>query len=143
MRPEGFDTADIRKGAYKVYDSAAGNPDVVIVATGSEVSLAVQAAKTLDSSVKVRVVSMPCVEIFSAQPSAWRDQLVPSSALKVVCEAASPMGWSDALRASPQDIVYVTVQTFGASAPIKVLAEKFGFTASAVADKIRAALSAR
>lgn len=119
------------KGAYVVRDCT-GKPEIVIIATGSEVSLAVSAAEDLPGR-RIRVVSMPCREDFLRQDPAWREALVPASARKAVIEAACDLGWT-----SPFDesVTTVTIPTFGESGPADKLAERFGFTKKAVAERL-------
>ncbi len=135
-RPKAFKRDDIAKGAYTVLERGE-KPSIVFVATGSEVSLAVAAVKELPESVSVRVVSMPCWEIYAAQPKAYREALIPASAKKVVVEAGTSFGWLNMIEAAPEDTLLVTIDHFGASAPASVLAEKFGFTPKAVAARVK------
>lgn len=131
-RKESFQASEILKGAYAALEK--GKPDLVIVATGSEVSLALEVAANLDN---VRVVSMPCVELFLAQPDSVKENLIPSAAKKVVIEAAIGFGWFDIVGGTKKDTLLVTMQSFGASAPQSALAKKFGFTKDQVLEKIK------
>ncbi|HQH26360.1 MAG TPA: transketolase C-terminal domain-containing protein, partial [Oligoflexia bacterium] len=137
-RSSTFSPAEIRKGAYVVFETAgAKEPAVVIVATGSEVACSVQAAKILSAKCAVRVVSMPCTNLFLEQPESYRRALLPQKAKKVVVEAASPFGWAGILGAAGDELLVLGIENrFGASAPLKVLAEKFGFTAEAIAQRV-------
>jgi transketolase len=136
-RPSGFQRSDIAKGAYVLYDSQPGTaPQICFVATGSEVSLALDSAKALAAKAAVRVVSMPCCELFRKQAQAVREQIVPKAAKKVVCEAGSGFGWATILQASPEEIEYITIERFGASAPAGVIANKLGFNPQAVVEKV-------
>ncbi len=121
----------IRRGAYVARDCA-GEPQIVIVSTGSEVHAAVKAAESLPKK-KIRVVSMISRELFLAQDAAFRSALVPLKAKKVVFEAGVSMGWK-----SPFDdsVLTVCVDRFGESAPCQKLAEHLGITAEALAKKI-------
>jgi transketolase len=121
----------LAKGAYVVADAAGGKPDVLLLATGSEVSLCVTAYERLTAEgVKARVVSMPCWELFDRQPEAYRTSVLPPSVTaRVAVETASPFGWSQYV--GPQGSV-IAMRTFGASAPSKDLQKHFGFTADAV-----------
>jgi transketolase len=121
------------RGAYVVRDCA-GAPEIVVVATGSEVHLAVSAAEDLPGR-RIRVVSMPCREDFLRQDRTWRESLIPPSARKLVIEAGSDLGW-----AGPFDdsVATVTISTFGESGPADKLAEHFGFTRKAVAERLAA-----
>mgnify|MGYP005836655631 CR=1 FL=1 len=123
----------LRKGAYIVSDPQ--EIDVVLIASGSEVSTAVDAAEILaDRGVNARVVSMPCMELFEAQDGAYRDSVLPPEITRrVVVEAASPFGWR---RYAGDAGIIIGMERFGASAPYPVLAEKFGFTPEAVAARV-------
>ena len=113
---------NMRKGAYIVKDCK-GTPDVVVVATGSEVSLAVEAAAKTKK--KVRVVSMPCRELFEAQSDSFKNRILPKGVRVVVAECGVPTGWKG--YAEDKDILAVT--TFGESGKYADVAAKFGFTA--------------
>lgn len=116
------------KGAY-VIRAAEGTRDVTLLATGTEVSLAIEAAETLEGrGVKAAVVSMPSWELFEAQPKAYRAEVL-GSAPRVAVEAAGKFGWTRYVE-SEEDVIGMT--GFGASAPAEVLYEKFGITAEAV-----------
>lgn len=121
----------VRKGAYTVLD--AENPEIVMVATGSEVSLALQTAELLDK--RVRVVSMPSRELFMQQTEKFRENLIPSrGCLKVSLEAGVTFGWEGIVGVSGLSI---GINNFGASAPAGDLAKEFGFTPEAVAVRIK------
>jgi transketolase len=117
-------------------DPAEGPPEVIIIATGSEVSLAVAAYGELSTEgVAVRVVSMPCCELFDRQPAAYRDSVLPPAIrARVAVEEASTLGWH---RYVGTDGAVIGMHTFGASAPLKDLQTKFGFTPDKVADAAR------
>ncbi len=123
----------LRKGAYVVRDSE--NVDVVIIATGSEVTAAIGAYDMLTSKgIGVRVVSMPCTELFEEQDAEYRNSVIPPSVKKrVVVEAAVPFGWC---KYAGDEGLVIGMERFGASAPANVLAEKFGLTPEAVAAKV-------
>jgi transketolase len=127
-------TDDVAYGGYVLAD-ADGHPDVLLIATGSEVSLAVEARQLLAGrGVKARVVSLPSWELFAAQPQAYRDSVLPPSVLaRVAVEAGVPMGWEKYV--GPFGSVVAIEGRFGASAPLKVVMEKYGFTAANVAAK--------
>ncbi|MFN8391010.1 MAG: transketolase [Bdellovibrionota bacterium] len=136
-RPQAFKKEDIEKGAYVLYESKPGTaPQICFVATGSEVGLALEAAKTLAEKAAVRVVSMPCCELFRKQSKQFRDQLVPPASKKVVCEAGTSFGWASILEADISSLECCCIDHFGASAPDTVLAEKFGFTAKSVVERV-------
>jgi transketolase len=124
---------NILKGAYVAKDCA-GTPEIVIVATGSEVSMAIQAATAL-SDMKVRVVSMISRELFSAQPPELRSSLLPKGAKLVVCEAGVSFGWKGPFDDST---LVVGIDRFGESGPYQKVAEHLGMTAAALEKRIRA-----
>ncbi len=127
--------AGVRRGAYVVTETGAG-PQLVLVATGSEVSLALDAAKLL-GDVATRVVSMPSWELFAEQDGAYRQEVLPAGVPTLAVEAASTFGW----RSHADEVV--GLDRFGASAPAAVLAQQFGFTPEAVAERARALLASR
>ena len=122
----GTSIAGVAKGAYTIVD-AAGTPDIILIGTGSEVSLCVTAAEKLTAEgKKVRVVSMPSWELFDAQDAAYQESVLPKAVTKrVAVEAACSMGWH---RFIGTEGGLVTIDRFGASAPGNVLMDKFGFT---------------
>ncbi len=121
------------KGGYVLKDVA--EPQVVLVGTGSELELAVQAAEQLAADgIAARVVSLPCVEWFKAQDAAYQAEVLPADLPKVVVEAGVTVGWKDLLGANTEA---VGVDRFGASAAAGVLYKEFGVTADAVAEKAR------
>jgi transketolase len=133
-RSSDFVPEDVAKGAYIV--SGKEHSDVVLVATGSEVALAVDAAALLSAQGKsCRVVSMPCMERFFEQTAAYREAVLPAKARKVSIEAGITMGWDRIVGSSG---LTIGLDHYGASAPGELLAEKFGFTAAAVSKKILA-----
>ena len=105
----------------------------VFIASGSEVSLCVEAAQRLAEEGKsVRVVSMPSMELFLSQTCAYREEILPETMVKrVIVEAGSRFGW-DRFRLDHKATRFVTLDRFGESAPYKVLAKEFGFTADNV-----------
>jgi len=126
-----------RRGAYVVSDSATGTPAAVLVATGSEVHLAIAAQKELSArGCDVRVVSMPCAELWLEQDAAYRDSVLPPGVPRVVIEAGRTMGWRD-LVGDPCEVI--GIDRFGASAPASDVFEHLGFTAPDVAARVVAA----
>jgi len=122
--------AAIARGGYVLIDSE-GAPELVLIATGSEVGIAVDAAKLLAAQGRrVRVVSMPCTSLFDAQDAAYRASVLPAGTKRVAIEAGSRDGW---WRYVGLDGAVVGMDTFGASAPAKKLFEHFGITAANVA----------
>ena len=137
-RPASFDRADALKGGY-VVAGPAGRPDVVIMASGSEVHVAVETAKVLATQgIAARTVSVPNLGEFQAQPAAYRDEVLPAGVPRVAFEAGRGESWGTLLGC---DGLFIGIDHFGAAAPDKVLAEQFGFTAPQVAEKIAAFLN--
>jgi transketolase len=125
---------DILKGGY-VVSTPAGKPDVVVMASGSEVHVAVEAAKVLAADgITCRIVSVPCLETFMGQSRSYRDQVLPAGVARVAFEAGRGESWG---RLIGCDGLFIGIEHFGASAPDKVLSEKFGFTAPQVAERIK------
>ena len=127
--PEGLE-----RGAYVLRDAPEGRPDVILIGTGSEVHLALAAQEALaERGVRARVVSMPSWELFDAQPEEYRNRVLPPDVLaRLAIEAAVSMGWERYV--GPEGDV-MSIERFGASAPYKVLMEKFGFTPEAVVER--------
>jgi transketolase len=133
-RPSSWSPDEVLKGGYIIKDVA--KPALVIVATGSEVGLALETAALMDADgTPTRVVSMPCVELFRAQPGAYRNQVIPQGVRTAVIEAGTTKGWSSLL---DREVVAVGIDHYGASAPGEILAERFGFTPAAVKAKLSA-----
>jgi transketolase len=118
--------AGVARGAYVLADPPNGKPELILIASGSEVSLAVDAHEKLAAQgIRARVVSMPSWEIFEEQPQDYRDAVLPPSVTaRIAVEQASTFGWDRYV--GPRGRV-VGMETFGASAPLKALQEKFGF----------------
>jgi transketolase len=128
----------LEKGAYTLWQNGAGTPDITLIATGSEVELALAAAKRLDG-VNVRVVSMPSWECFEAQPETYRHAVLdPACCKRLAIEAGVAFGWQRYVGRCGRT---VTLDTFGASAPYKALAARFGFTVDNVVAQARAVLA--
>ncbi len=141
LPPVRFDVSEnlCARGAYRVKD-AEGSRAVVLVATGSEVSLAIEVAKALEAGgIGADVVSMPCTELFDAQDAAYRTDLLPRDAMIVSIEAGATLGWE---RYTGRDGLNIGLDRFGASAPAEALFDHFGFTADAIVPKIKAKLAA-
>lgn len=126
--------ADLAKGAYVLADAAA--PRAVLLASGSEVSIAVAAQRSLAAEgIAVRVVSMPSHELFAAQPRSYRDQVLPPDlTARVAVEAAHPMSWA---RWVGSDGATVGLERFGASAPYETIYRQLGITAEAVVSAVK------
>ncbi|GAC1505784.1 MAG: hypothetical protein NVS1B14_11250 [Vulcanimicrobiaceae bacterium] len=123
--------ADVARGAYILVDSP-GTPDVILIATGSEVALARDAAKLLEqAAIKTRVVSMPCWELFAAQSQAYRDSVLPPAvASRMSIEAGATLGWE---RWTGSRGITFGVDHFGTSAPAAAIAKEYGFTPENIA----------
>src|SRR5262249_40960656 len=120
--------ASVARGAYVLADAPDGKPDVLLLATGSEVVLCLQAYEQLKAEgVKARVVSMPSWELFDDQPQDYRDRVLPPAVTaRVSVEQASTFGWARYVGSTGRSI---GMRSFGASAPLKDLTKKFGFSA--------------
>jgi transketolase len=136
---EGTSAEGVAKGGYVLEEASGATPDVVLIATGSEVQLAVQARKALEADgIGTRVVSMPCVEWFEAQSQAYREQVIPSSVkARVSVEAGIAMSWRKYIGDHGEA---VSIEHFGASADYQTLFREFGFTAEAVVNAARRSL---
>ncbi len=135
-----FAAADgLRRGAYVLADPPDGRPDLVLIGTGSEVSLAVAAREKLsERKIQARVVSMPSWELFDLQPREYRDSVLPASIKRrVAVEAALPQGWHRYV-GDGGDVI--GIERFGASAPGNVVMEKLGFTVNHVVERALALL---
>jgi transketolase len=132
----------LRKGAYVLADPPRGLPEIIVIASGSEVALAVDAYERLTGEgAAVRVVSMPSWELFDRQPATYRHSVLPPEVrARVAVEEASTMGWH---RYVGSDGAVIGMHTFGASAPLKALQTKFGFTPDAVIEAARDQLERR
>ncbi|OIP32986.1 MAG: transketolase [Deltaproteobacteria bacterium CG2_30_66_27] len=136
-----FRDGDVYRGAYVLEDAGDGRPDVVLIATGSEVSVALAARKLLaDEGVGARVVSMPCMERFEEQEAEYREAVLPPSVpARVSVEAGSTFGWA---RYVGDRGAAVGIDRFGASAPAERIFREFGITPEAVRDRAKSVLAA-
>ena len=135
LTPMAGSSRDALKGAY-VIDDCEGTPEVILMASGSEVELAVKAKAELEKEgQKVRVVSMPCMDLFEEQSEEYKESVLPKAVRKrVAIEALSDFGWG---RYVGLDGAYVTMKGFGASGPAAVLFEHFGFTVDHVVETVK------
>jgi transketolase len=140
-RTEHAKVSGVAKGAYVLVDAASGDPEVILVATGSEVSLALEARLRLEKSgVGTRVVSMPCREWFEEQPRSYQNKVLPPTVrARVSVEAAVAMGWHDLVGDAGR---CVSIEHYGASADAKTLFREFGFTPEAVVKAAKDSLAA-
>jgi transketolase len=131
--------AGVAQGAYVLADPPDGDPEVILIATGSEVAMTVQAYEQLTADgIRARVVSMPSMELFDKQPVTYRDQVLPPSVTaRVSVEKGTTFGWDRWV--GPNGAI-IGMSTFGASAPLKVLQAKFGFTTEHIVATARAQL---
>ena len=127
------------KGGYIVADSSKETPDAIIIASGSEVSLSIEAKEALaKEGIDVRVVSMPCMDIFEKQPLEYKEKVLPKSVrARVAVEALSEFGWGKYVGLDGKT---VCLDRFGASAPADVLFKEFGFTVENVVKAVKSVL---
>ncbi|MFH1922784.1 MAG: transketolase [Planctomycetota bacterium] len=132
----------LHQGGYVLADAPGGTPEVILLGTGSELSLCVEAHGELTTEgVKARVVSMPCWELFDAQPAEYRDSVLPPEVTRrVAVEAGIAQGWEKYIGTSGR---FVGMHGFGASAPYKRLYEHFGITAQRVVAEAKATLDGK
>lgn len=133
-------TEGLLKGAYVLSKEKGNNPDLILIASGSEVQLILDAQKKLsEENIDARVVSMPCWELFKQQPKSYREEILPQVVKKrLAVEAASPFGWCEWV-GDEGDVIGIT--TFGASAPDKELFIQYGFTVENIIAKTKKLLS--
>jgi len=128
-------------GGY-VLAEAEGKRQAIIMASGSEVEVALAARDLLQAQgIGTRVVSMPCMELFAAQDESYRKRVLPAGPIRVAVEAGVQMGWDQWLlgeRGNAKKAGFVGMDSFGASAPAETLFEKFGITAENVAAQVTA-----
>jgi transketolase len=130
LDPEAIPDDAIERGAYVLRDAEGGEPELILIGTGSEVSLCIEAADAL-VGVRVRVVSMPCMDTFAQADESYREQVLPAACrARIAVEAASPFGWD---RWIGPDGAFVGMETFGESGPAKEVYRHFGITAERVA----------
>jgi len=128
---------NIQKGGYVLYDNTQMETgiDIILIATGSEVDMCVQAARQLQGRIGVRVVSMPCCEVFDVQETAYKETVLPKTIVKrIAVEAGHPMSWRKYVLESG---CMIGLNHYGASAPAKVLFEQYGFSIDNIIKKIR------
>ena len=132
----------VAKGAYVLADAEGGKPELILIASGSEVSLCVEAHERLTAEgIRTRVVSMPSWELFEQQSQEYRDGVLPPEVTaRVSVEQASTFGWERYVGPSG---TMIGMETFGASAPLKELQKKFGFTVERVVEAAHAQLEPR
>jgi transketolase len=136
---EGTSAEGVAKGGYVLAEASSGEPQVILIATGSELQIAVEARKVLeDDGVPTRVVSMPCVEWFEEQDDAYRESVLPDSVrARVSVEAGIAMPWFKYLGSTGEP---VSIEHYGASADYQTLFREFGFTTENVVAAARRSL---
>ena len=129
----------VARGAYVLADPPEGEPEVILIATGSEVAMTVEAYEQLTADgIRARVVSMPSMELFDKQPAAYREEVLPPAVTaRVAVEKGTPFGWDRWVGSTG---AIIGMSTFGESAPMKVLQAKFGFTTENIVATARAQL---
>lgn len=134
IKKESGGAENLNKGAYIIFN-ADKDPDIIIMASGSEVSLSIEAAKVLkDKGVKARVISFPSWELFDKQPDSYKKTILPDSVKKrAVIELGISMGWE---KYTGENALFITMESFGTSAPYEVLAEKYGFTVQNIVKRV-------
>ena len=134
-RDNNFDISLIKKGAYVISKEKHNQAEIVIMASGSEVQFAIEAKKLLEASGHlVRVVSVPCKELFEKQPETYQRVVIPNSTkYLVVVETGVSFGWQ---RYFGLPLLIIGMDRFGASAPNKVLEEKFGFNGASITQHV-------
>ena len=133
--------SEVSRGGYVLVEADGGDPQVVLIGTGSEVQIAVAARVTLQAQgIRTRVVSLPCWEWFAQQDDAYRESVLPGAVrARVSVEAATEFGWQKFTGDAGRN---VSIEHFGESAPADVLYEKFGFTAEHVVSAAKESLEA-
>jgi transketolase len=139
LDPDSIPDDAVERGAYVLRDVENGEPDLIMIGTGSEVSLCLEAAEALErDGIATRVVSMPCMDTFAEQDESYRDEVLPPSVrARVAVEAMSPFGWD---RWIGPDGDFLGMRTFGESGPAKDVYEHFGITAEEAAELGRSVL---
>ena len=134
IKKESGGAENLNKGAYIIFN-ADKDPDIIIMASGSEVSLSIEAAKVLkDKGVKARVISFPSWELFDKQPDSYKKTILPDSVKKrAVIELGISMGWE---KYTGENALFITMESFGTSAPYEILAEKYGFTVQNIVKRV-------
>ena len=128
----------LAQGGYVLYESAANGLDVILVGSGSEVPIAVDAAQMLaGEGVGVRVVSLPCWELFAQQSAEYRQEVLPLETPKVAVEAAGPFGWERWVGNDPSHSTIIAIDHFGTSAPFEQIYAEYGLTAENVAAEAK------
>jgi transketolase len=135
LDPDAIPDDAIERGAYVLRDPDGGGPEVILIGTGSELSLCLEAADALEGELRVRIVSMPCMDTFTQTDEAYREEVLPASCrARVAVEAASPLGWDKWIGEQGR---FIGMTTFGESGPYKDVFKHFGITGEKVAQAAR------
>ena len=134
-----IDSNTFSKGAFSVYDNSADDPEIILISTGSELSNTIEAAKNFDKNNSIRVISMPCWELFDQQDDKYQKNLIPEKTKHIISvEAGVGLGWQKYTRNNDS---IISMETFGASAPGNKLIDYFGFSADKITDKVKKIIS--
>ena len=134
-----IDSNTFKKGAFSVYDNSADDPEIILISTGSELSNTIEAAKNFDKNNSIRVISMPCWELFDQQDDKYQKNLIPEKTKHIISvEAGVGLGWQKYTRNNDS---IISMETFGASAPGNKLIDYFGFSADKITDRVKKIIS--
>ena len=134
-----IDSNTLSKGAFSVYDNSADDPEIILISTGSELSNTIEAAKNFDKNNSIRVISMPCWELFDQQDDKYQKNLIPEKTKHIISvEAGVGLGWQKYTRNNDS---IISMETFGASAPGNKLIDYFGFSADKITNRVKKIIS--
>tara|TARA_E500000075_G_C6990857_1_gene322979 strand:- start:4 stop:1995 length:1992 start_codon:yes stop_codon:yes gene_type:complete len=134
-----IDSNTFSKGAFSVYDNSADDPEIILISTGSELSNTIEAAKNFDKNNSIRVISMPCWELFDQQDDKYQKNLIPEKTKHIISvEAGVGLGWQ---KYTKNNDSIISMETFGASAPGNKLIDYFGFSADKITDRVKKIIS--
>ena len=134
-----IDSNTFSKGAFSVYDNSDDDPEIILISTGSELSNTIEAAKNFDKNNSIRVISMPCWELFDQQDDKYQKNLIPEKTKHIISvEAGVGLGWQKYTRNNDS---IISMETFGASAPGNKLIDYFGFSADKITDRVKKIIS--
>ena len=134
-----IDSNTFSKGAFSVYDNSADDPEIILISTGSELSNTIEAAKNFDKNNSIRVISMPCWELFDQQDDKYQKNLIPEKTKHIISvEAGVGLGWQKYTRSNDS---IISMETFGASAPGNKLIDHFGFSTDKITDRVKKIIS--
>ena len=134
-----IDSNTFSKGAFSVYDNSADDPEIILISTGSELSNTIEAAKNFDKNNSIRVISMPCWELFDQQDNKYQKNLIPEKTKHIISvEAGVGLGWQKYTRNNDS---IISMETFGASAPGNKLIDYFGFSADKITNRVKKIIS--